>query len=262
MASPQVEKGHTRIANEILEQVMKTNLNGTQFRIVIVVWRFTYGFQRKTHEISISFIARSINSSRSHVHRELKVLIDRKIITVAEIGPRKEREIGFNKNYAEWTSCIPSKKETIKKVAAPPAPKQKPKKTKNVYEENNRYFKMAKYFYSKVKGVARSEGLEHLTIKANLQNWADEFRKLVEIGNNQDIQLIKDVMDWVTEDDFWKTNVLSAKKFRDKFPDLAIKMKAGNKPKNKPKQPDARDKDLEFQKHIDAGGKEDEFDWS
>lgn len=260
MASPQVEKGHTRIANEILEQVMKTNLNGTQFRIVIVVWRITYGFQRKTHEISISFIARSINSSRSHVHRELKVLIDRKIITVAEIGPRKEREIGFNKNYAEWTSCIPSKKGTIKKVAAPPAPPKK--KAKKTYAEDNTYFRMAKYLYNKVKLVAEAESKGHLIINADLQKWADDMRKLIE-NDKQNIQLAKDVMDWLPTHSFWKTNILSAKKFRAQFIKLVLDMGKDNKPKQQQqRQPDARDKDLEFQKFVDAGGNPDEFDWS
>ncbi|MDT2191226.1 hypothetical protein [Paenibacillus larvae] len=69
-------------------------------------------------------------------------------------------------------------------------------------------------------------------MKADLQKWADEFRKIVEI-DKIDKKLAKEVMDWVTEDSFWKTNILSAKKLRDKFSDLAIKMRS-NKGRQQP----------------------------
>ena len=71
-------------------------------------------------------------------------------------------------------------------------------------------------------------------------------------------------MDWVTEDSFWKTNVLSAKKFRERFMELAIKMNADKKtsqPKQKP-QYDPRDKEIEFQRWIQDGNDPDDFDWS
>lgn len=137
-------------------------------------------------------------------------------------------------------------------------------KKKVKYPEGNSYLNMAKYFYQKVSAVAKQEGIGHLIIKADLQKWADEMRKLVEI-NKVDKQLAKDVMDWVTQDNFWKTNVLSAKKLREKFSELAIKMKAANKPKQQFQQPlqktDARDKDIEFQRWLENGGEPNAFDW-
>jgi hypothetical protein len=87
---------------------------------------------------------------------------------------------------------------------------------------------MAHYFYELVQTVAKAEGLEHLTIKANLQSWADDMRKLVEI-DKADPKFAGMVMKWVVTDSFWKTNVLSAKKLREKFPELALKMKASGR---------------------------------
>ncbi|MEV3675924.1 hypothetical protein ABNB72_21820, partial [Paenibacillus larvae] len=81
--------------------------------------------------------------------------------------------------------------------------------------------------------------------KADLQKWADEFRKIVEI-DKIDKKLAKEVMDWVTEDSFWKTNILSAKKLRDKFSDLAIKMRS-NKGRQQPVKM-SKDKQLEIAK--------------
>lgn len=270
MARPQLEGGYTRIANEILEQVMKVTLNGTQHRILLAVWRFTYGFQRKEHTMSIRFIASLINASRSQVGRELDVLIERNILKAVGGGPRKTRVISFNKRYDEWTSSIPNKINNFKKDAAPPAPRNKKAhhKKKKVYEKTDTYYKMAKYFHDKVSAVAEAEGLNHLIIKADLQKWSDEMRKLVEIDkvasmdNKEDRKMMSEVMDWVTADPFWKVNVLSAKKFREKFPELALKMKSSQKPKQYKQPLDPRDKELEFQRWVQGGNNPDDFNWS
>lgn len=103
MASPQKENGYTAIANEILEAVARIKLNGTQFRILLVVWRYTYGFQRKNHELSESFIAGATNMHKQQIKRELKGLVDRKIIDIIKDATfSTPRVISFNKNYKEW----------------------------------------------------------------------------------------------------------------------------------------------------------------
>lgn len=260
MANPQTEKGYTRIANEILEHISKTNLNGTQLRILLVLWRYTYGFSRKAHEITLVFMALAINSTKSHANKELTVLIDRKIVSVVGIGPRRGRILTFNKNYEEWTD-----QSKIEDSPAAPKKQQKPevkKRQVKQYENNNSYYKMAVYFHEKVSAVAKEAGVEHLIKKANVQKWADDFRKLIEI-DGVDKRLAKNVMDWVTQDEFWKTNVLSAKKLREKFGELAIKMNATKKP-GKPLREvikDTRDKEIEFQRWVQDGGDPNEFDW-
>lgn len=257
MANPKLKNGHTRIANEILEQIMKLALNGTQFRIVMSIWRFTYGFQQKENKLSVSFLAEKINASRSQVERELKVLIDKKIIFAKDQGPRKARIIGFNKNYEEWGEV-----ESARKGTSPVLTKKSKTSLvkKKKYDEENTYYKMAKYFHDLVAEVARDAGVEHLIRKANLQTWADDFRKLVELDKVEDKKLIFAVMQWVTKDDFWRTNVLSAKKFREKFAELALKMNESSKFKQVVKA-DPRDKEIEFQQWIANGGDPDEFDW-
>ena len=272
MSNPQKENGYTGIANEILEHVMKQNLNGTQFRIILAVWRYTYGFQTKKNEMSINFIVKKIDANKRQVVRELNTLLERNILLVVETGPRKSRVISFNKRYDEWTSCIPKIEEKTKKDAAQPAPAKVKKKalpTKKKYEEDNTYFKMAKYFHKRVSAVAEAEGLSHLIIKANLQNWADDMRKLIEIDKVADMSKKEDrvmmsaVMDWVTTDSFWKVEVLSAKKFREQFTDLALKMKVAKKTSHSAKQPivDTREKEIAFQKWVNEGNDPDEFDW-
>lgn len=260
MASPQLKYGHTRIANEILEQISKTNLNGTQFRIVIVIWRYTYGFRRKEFEFPLSFLAEKVSTTKSHVDRELTSLIERKIVNVVGIGKRRGRELSFNKNYEKWQEQPVSSPEP----KDPPKKDTKPKQSrKEKYSKDNTYYKMALYFHGLVSAVAKDAGVEHLIRKANLQSWADDFRKLIEI-DGVDKYLAKEVMDWVTKDDFWKTNVLSAKKLREKFGELAIKMNATKKPVKPMREviKDTRDKEIAFSKWVADGGDPDAFDWS
>lgn len=259
MANPQKENGYTAIANEIMEHICKTTLNGTQFRIILFIWRQTYGWKnRKEFEMSSAFIAEGIGTNRNHVDRELATLIERKIVLVGGIGKRRGRLLSVNKNYEEWQAATATKEKPVTKKPS------KPRKTKK-YEEDNTYYKMAVYFLSKVKPVAEMANVGHLIAKANLQTWADDFRKLIEL-DNVDKRQAKSVMDWVVKDKFWRTNILSAKKFREQYAKLAIRMNEDKKPNipynQKPVAPDNRDREIAFQKHLAAGGSPETFDWS
>lgn len=257
MANPQLKNGHTRIANEIFEQIMKTNLNGTQFRLVLAIWRYTYGFQRKTNEMSINFLARIIDAGRTQVDRELTALIDRKIVKVIEIGSKGARVMSFNKDYKEWED-----KERNDAPVPFPVKEKKPKqKSVKKFDEENTYYKMAIYFFERVEKVANDAGISHLIQRSNMQTWADDFRKLIEI-DKVDKRLAKNVMDWVSVDSFWKTNILSAATFRKQFAQLAIKMNAQNTPAKPKPVKDHRDKEIALQKWISEGNDPDEFDWS
>ena len=103
MAKPQLGNGYTPIANELLEKVYQLKLNGTQFKIIMCIWRFTYGFSRKDHELSESFISSAIDTDKRQVRRELNNLIKLNIIVVTrEATFTSTRKIKFNKYYTEW----------------------------------------------------------------------------------------------------------------------------------------------------------------
>lgn len=104
MADVQIDSGEfTRIANILLEKTAQLHLNGTQYSIILTVWRFTYGFQRREHEMSITFIANATKSPGRVIKRELKALIDRKIILVTKESTKAEsRTLKFNKDFEAW----------------------------------------------------------------------------------------------------------------------------------------------------------------
>lgn len=104
MAGPELKDGYTQIANEILEEVARRKFNGTQHSILLIVWRYTYGFNRKSHELSVTFLAEAIQSDPKGVKRELGRLLERKVLKVTKVAHgKRSRMIGFNKYFSQWT---------------------------------------------------------------------------------------------------------------------------------------------------------------
>src|SRR4051794_39239815 len=101
MANVQLENGYTKIANEIFEEVAKIKLSPTQYRLLLVVWRFTYGFNRKEHSMSLNFLSQATGCDSRQIQRELKKLEERKVI-FQRIKSGSYRKISFNKNHDEW----------------------------------------------------------------------------------------------------------------------------------------------------------------
>ncbi len=107
MANVQLENGYTKIANEILEALAKMPLNGTQWRILLVVFRYTYGFSRKEHGFSLSFLSAATGIHKQTIKRELDSLIAMNILTVVQdAGFSTSRVIKFNKNHETWESKL------------------------------------------------------------------------------------------------------------------------------------------------------------
>jgi phage replication O-like protein O len=101
LADVQLEHGYTKIANEILERMALTKLSPIQYRLIFVIWRYTYGFNRKEHSFSLNFLSEATQYDKRQLQRELVKLEQRKII-LQKVQPGKPRIISFNKNYDEW----------------------------------------------------------------------------------------------------------------------------------------------------------------
>lgn len=103
MAAPQLENGYTRIANELLEALLRYHCSGAQKDIILAVIRATYGFQRKIREIGAAYLAELTGRNRRRVASDVAVLIQRKVfIEVKRYGFNRCRTLGLNKNFDEW----------------------------------------------------------------------------------------------------------------------------------------------------------------
>jgi len=165
MANPQKENGSTDIANELLQKIYSSNFNSTQLDIIFCVIRFTYGFHRKTHDLSISFISKATNKNRITISKEIVKLIDNNVL-IQDKKPTysQPRKIGINKNYELWTVAYNEtvdKNETVSQMAnttvvlsetptvvLSETKKLKSKKLKNKLKQNSVsvYFKVCDYF--------------------------------------------------------------------------------------------------------------------
>jgi len=87
-----------------------------------------------------------------------------------------------------------------------------------------------KYFFGKNKEAKRN-------------NWYDPIRLLVE-KDGRTLKEIRDVINWCQSNDFWKTNILSTSKLRDKFGDLVIKAKFNSTTENQDEIYDKKARDF------------------
>jgi phage replication O-like protein O len=101
MASPQREDGHLDIANELADALARAPLNGTQFRLLWVVMRKTYGWQKTRDRISISQFVEATGLTKTMVARELRRLVERGYL-LAEGDNHHAKTFAIQKDYAKW----------------------------------------------------------------------------------------------------------------------------------------------------------------
>jgi len=106
MANPQCEDGYVRIANEIIDALIKINLSSYEWRILLAIIRKTYGWNKKKDRISLSQFAKITGIRKSHISRTLSKLVEKNIVTrtgnVTHSGNQRNITYSFQKNYEEW----------------------------------------------------------------------------------------------------------------------------------------------------------------
>jgi hypothetical protein len=85
---------------------------------------------------------------------------------------------------------------------------------------------LAQHFYSLI--LENNENAK----QPNFEVWANDIRLMRERDIRTEEQ-IKYLMDWTQNDEFWKSNILSPSKLREKFDQLVIKVKSDIQKKNK-----------------------------
>jgi len=96
MANPQLEDGHTRIANELLDTVVRLHLSPNQWQILFFIIRKTYGYRKKVDYITNTQIVQGTGIHKAHVSRAMSNLVGRKILN------RQGKWIGLQKDYDCW----------------------------------------------------------------------------------------------------------------------------------------------------------------
>lgn len=107
MASPQKENGYTSIANELLEQLYRRRFSASQLKILLLVIRFTYGFNRKTATLSNTFISAGTGMHEITVSKEVGTLLRDNVLKLYKKPSfHNSRIIGINKDYESWLNHL------------------------------------------------------------------------------------------------------------------------------------------------------------
>jgi len=112
MANPQKEHGFTAIANEILEALARIGIPGEARRMLDVIIRKTYGYNKKVDKISTSQFMELTGLSRSKVYRARRKLKEMNLITIYKKGDSQTLTYCLQKDYDKWKS---PKKDTVYK---------------------------------------------------------------------------------------------------------------------------------------------------
>lgn len=132
MASPQIEDGYTKIANEIMDALCRTRIPGEQRQVLDAIIRKTYGWGKCEDKISLGQIALMTGMKRSNVARSLKSLLSKQIACVIKSDSTNINLLKFNKNYDDWmlSKVIPVIKSDSISVIKSDTHKRKERKEK------------------------------------------------------------------------------------------------------------------------------------
>ncbi len=105
MANPQKENGYTALANELVERLAKLDISGSESRVLLTIWRKTYGFQKKSDAISLSqfkdmtcLSVRTIIRATQDLEAKKMIYVDR----VMDDGAKMTNVYHFVKDYDKW----------------------------------------------------------------------------------------------------------------------------------------------------------------
>lgn len=104
MASPQIEDGYTKIANEIVEAIYKYKFSGHELRMLLLIIRKTYGFNKTEDAISLSQMMKALSLSKTRCSQVINKLQLQKIVTVTENINGIGKKYKFNKNFEQWST--------------------------------------------------------------------------------------------------------------------------------------------------------------
>jgi hypothetical protein len=200
----QRENGHVDIANTLIEELMKIHLSGREWQILMVIFRQTWGYcelkegkpykdkygfwvKKKMDRISQSEFENFTGIDRRKVWWVLNELFKKNIIkkTIAKKGVYKRKGI----------------KEKIQK------------KISHTFEKCEVVYQLTTYLEGKIRennsSIKERTGLQ-------IQSWCKDIDKLLRIDKANPDE-VKQIIDWVVEDDFWNSNILSANKLRKHY---------------------------------------------
>ena len=198
MASPQVENGYIKIANELFDALISHRIPGEQMQCLLLIFRKTYGWQKTEDAISLSQFAKYTGISKPHCIRAIKELIKKRFIIIAKKGNDGIHIYRIIKDYTKWRSLpkkatLPKKEIGVAKNGNKPLPKMVPTKdiikdtiTKDIYSDV-----FLEFWKAYPKKVAKKAALK-------------AYKKISQ--SKKQLQVILDAIEKQKQTDKWRKN--------------------------------------------------------
>ena len=97
---PEIDDGHTKIANELLDAIICHDFSKRQLKILLFIMRKTYGWNKSEDDISRSQITEATGLLSPHVTTSLQELQSLNVIIVTNGKHAKRYKV--NKYYDQW----------------------------------------------------------------------------------------------------------------------------------------------------------------
>lgn len=221
----------TQIPNELLEALARIRIPGEPRQVLDVIFRRTYGFHKKVDAISLSQFCLATGLQRNTICKAIKKLLFINLIT--KKGTTTSTLYAINKNFETWRPLpkrglpVPKRVTIVTNMGNKRYPKgdiQNIKEKRNICTEE--ILNLSNLLADKILiNNPKHRYLSNEKREKTVQRWAEAIEELHRI-DKQAIEEIRDVIEWCQDDPFWKLNILSAKKLRDQWDQLYLKMKA------------------------------------
>ncbi|MBT2772946.1 replication protein [Halomonas sp. ISL-60] len=237
---PQVEDGYTRIANELLEQIMAAPLTLREMRVVMAVVRLTFGWNRKQARVTGGLLSKLTGLPESIGAKVFAGLIAKGVI-LRHGGSRSP--VSLNKRVEEWevtapkhttpppySKCTDSEQNALSDSEQNALPSKDRKDTLEPKGSKSSSKKPSPKKWGEEIDHELAEFM-HATVTADLTNpkktnltaWANDIR-LMRTRDGRTVEQIRYLIKWVSRDSFWKANVLCPAKLREKWDQLELKV--------------------------------------
>lgn len=93
---PDLKDGYTRIANELLEAIYQRKFTGQEYSVLMVIMRFSYGFNRKYAPLTLKDFKKEVGIDRGHSCEIITALRKKGVVK------RTVEGLGIRKDYRSW----------------------------------------------------------------------------------------------------------------------------------------------------------------
>ncbi len=101
---PQLEHGYTRVANELLEAITMAPFGRNQYKVLMVLIRKTYGFNKTSDQLALSQIQLRAGISKTQTSVAVAELVKLNVLIAGD--GRYAREFSINKAYGKWDASV------------------------------------------------------------------------------------------------------------------------------------------------------------